>query len=107
MPQGYNLNKLGRGLLGDATYKVLGFLVSDKKIFNFHLEYLFLASLTYYAMDQNHLNNFGRGSPKDHLCEIISKLDLGFRRCHLSQLLTDGRTYGGRRPNTIAHLVTT
>ena len=43
-----------------------------------------------YANDQNHLNNFGRGPPKDHLCEITSKLDLGFRRsCHLSQLLTD------------------
>ena len=24
------------------------------------------------------LNNFGRGPPKDHLCEIISKLDQGF-----------------------------
>ena len=44
-------------------------------------------------MDQNLLNNFGRGPPKDHLCEIISKLDEGFRRsCHLSQLLTDGQT---------------
>ena len=43
-------------------------------------------------MDQNHLNSFGRGPPKDHLCEIISKLDSGFRRgCHLSQFLTDGR----------------
>ena len=38
-------------------------------------------------MDQNLLNNFGRGPPKDHLCEIILKLDQGFRRsCHLSQL---------------------
>ena len=45
-------------------------------------------------MDQNHLNNFDRRPPKDYLCEIISKLDQGFRRsCHLSQLLTDhGRT---------------
>ena len=39
------------------------------------------------------MNNFGRGLPKDHLFEIISKLGQGFRRsCHLSQLLTDGRT---------------
>ena len=36
------------------------------------------------------MNNFGRGLPKDQLCEIILKLDQGFRRsCHLSQLLTD------------------
>ena len=43
-------------------------------------------------MDQNHLNNFGRGPPKDHLREIISKLEKGFRRsCKLSQMLTDGR----------------
>ena len=41
-------------------------------------------------MDQNHLNNVGRGPPKNYLCEIISKLDQGLRRgCHLSQLLTD------------------
>ena len=35
-PQGYNLNKLGGGLLGYATYKnikTLGIDVSNKKIF--------------------------------------------------------------------------
>ena len=31
-PQGYNLNKLDRGLLGDATYQ--GLMVSEKKIFS-------------------------------------------------------------------------
>ena len=42
-------------------------------------------------MDQNHLNNFGRVPPKDHLCEIILKLSQGLRRsCCLSQKLTDG-----------------
>ena len=54
-------------------------------------------------MDQNHLNNFGRGPPKDHLWEIISKLDKGFRRsCHLSQLLTDDNVddADGRRTQT-------
>ena len=30
-PQGYNLNKLGRGIL--SVIKALGLLVSDKKIF--------------------------------------------------------------------------
>ena len=37
-PQGYNLNKLGRSPLGDATYpniKALGPVLSDKKISHF------------------------------------------------------------------------
>ena len=39
------------------------------------------------------MNNFGRGPPKDHLCEINSKLGKGFRRsCRLSQLLKDRRS---------------
>ena len=43
-------------------------------------------------MKWNDLNNFGRVPPKGHLCEIISKLDEGFRkRYHFSQLLTDNR----------------
>ena len=36
-PEGYNLNKLGRGPLGEAEYQnfnSLGLLVSDKKIFS-------------------------------------------------------------------------
>ena len=33
-PQGYNLNKIGKGSQGDATYKALGLVVSDKKIFS-------------------------------------------------------------------------
>ena len=36
-PKGYNLNKLGRSLLGDAIYQKinsLGLLISDKKIFS-------------------------------------------------------------------------
>ena len=35
---GHNLNKLGRGLLGDATYQIprlyIGLAVSDKKFFS-------------------------------------------------------------------------
>ena len=37
LAHGYNLNKLGRAPLGDATYqniKALGLVVSDKKIFS-------------------------------------------------------------------------
>ena len=33
-PQGHNLNKLGRGLLGYAIYYVMLLVVSDKKIFS-------------------------------------------------------------------------
>ena len=39
-------------------------------------------------MEQNHLSNFGRGSPKEHFCEIILKSDLRpRRRCHLKVFL--------------------
>ena len=35
-------------------------------------------------MEQNHFSNFGRGSPKEHFCEIILKLDhWPRRRCRL------------------------
>ena len=43
-----------------------------------------------FAMGLNHWNNIGRGLPKNHLCEIILKLDLGLRRRCFSELLTDG-----------------
>ena len=32
-PKGHNLNKLGRGPLGDATIQISRFYVLDKKIF--------------------------------------------------------------------------
>ena len=54
-------------------------------------------------MDQNHLNNFGRVSPKDHLCEIISKLDKGEELSF--KPIVNRRTDDGRRPITIGHLV--
>ena len=61
-------------------------------------------------MEQNRFSNFGRGSPKEHFCEII--LQSGHwprRRCHLKELLTDrqtddGRTEDGQISITIAHL---
>ena len=49
------------------------------------------------------MNNFGRGLPKDHLCENIQKLDQRFRRgCRLSQKLTDGQP----TKNSSCHFVT-
>ena len=54
-------------------------------------------------MDQNHLNNFGRPSCKDHTWQVLSNLGHWFqRRCHLKKLLTDGRTHArtdGRTPD--------
>ena len=34
-------------------------------------------------MKQNHFSNFGRGSPKEHFCEIILKSGHWPRRCCL------------------------
>ena len=53
------------------------------------------------------LGNFGRGSPTEHSCKIISKSIHWFRRRRLlSKLLTDARrkTHDGRRLVTKAHL---
>ena len=64
-------------------------------------------------MDRNHLNNFERGSTKDHSCEIWSKSNQLFRRrCRLNIVngWTDGQTDDddddddGRWVITITHL---
>ena len=34
----------------------------------------------YFSMDQNFMNNFLKGSPNEHSCEIIPKLDQQFKR---------------------------
>ena len=42
------------------------------------------------AMDRNRLNNFERGSPKGHPCEVSSNLSQWFRRrCRLKEKFTD------------------
>ena len=54
-------------------------------------------------MDQNHLNNFERGSTKDHSCEIWSKSNQWFRRRCCLKIVngwTDGRT--DRRWRTVS-----
>ena len=51
-------------------------------------------------MDQNCLNNFGRGPPKD-------RFGKGFRRsCRLSQKLTDGRRVKTGHKSSPCHFVT-
>ena len=59
-------------------------------------------------MNQNQLNNFGRGQSKDHLCEIISKFGKGFRKsCCLSQLLqTEGPGTKINHKTSPCHFVT-
>ena len=87
--------------------KALGLVVSDKKIFeNCILKTYFLTLSPTYATNQNHLNNFGRGPPSEHSCEVWSKSNEWFqrRRC-LSKKVYARRmtTHDGQRPVTIAH----
>ena len=74
--------------------KALGLVVSDKKIFeNCILKTYFLTLWPTYATNRNSLNNFDRGPPRDHSCEVWSKSNKRFqRRCCLKKLLTHGRT---------------
>jgi len=76
--------------------KALGLVVSDKKIFeNCILKTYFLSLWPTYATNWNGLNNFDRGPPRDHSCEVWSKSNKQFqRRCCLKKLLTDARTDG-------------
>ena len=75
--------------------------------FSYRKSIFSLCDLDIYATDQNHLNNFDRGLPKDYVCKFILKLNQGIRwSCHLSQLLTDDRRMeDGRSRITKAHLV--
>jgi len=74
--------------------KALGLVVSDKKIFeSCILKTYFLTLWPTYATNWNSLNNFDRGPPRDHSCEVWSKSNKRFQRsCCLKKLLTDGRT---------------
>jgi len=89
--------------------KALGLVDLDKKIFeNCILKTYFLIPwpTCTYATNWNGLNTFGRGTPRDHSCEVWSKSNERFqRRSCLKKLLTNTRTDGctddGRR--TMGH----
>ena len=94
--------------------KALGLVVSDKKIFeNCILKTYFLTLWPTYATKQNYLNNFGRGPPRDHSCEVWSKSNEWFqrRRCLCKKVYARRTTHDarrtttddGQRPVTIAH----
>jgi len=93
--------------------KALGLVVSDKKNFeSFIFKIYFLTQWPTYATNWNGLNNFDRGPPRDHSCEVWSKSNKRFqRRCRLKKLLTHARTHGrttdaGHWRITKAHLST-
>jgi len=74
--------------------KALGLVVSDKKCFeNCILKTYFLTQWPTYPPNWNCLNNFDRGPPRDHSCEVWSKSNKWFqRRCSLKKLLTHAWT---------------
>jgi len=76
--------------------KALGLVVSDKKIFESFISKIYLLTpWPTYATNRNSLNNFDRGPPRDHSCEVWSKSNKRFqRRCCLKKLLTDAWTHG-------------
>jgi len=49
-------------------------VVLDKKIFQLHFENLLFDPGPTYATNWNDLNNFGRGTPRDHSCEVWSRM---------------------------------
>jgi len=68
---------------------------SQEDFWKFHLKTYLLTPWPTYATNWNRLNNFGRGPPSNHSCEVWSKSIKWFqRRCWLKKLLTHGRTHG-------------
>jgi len=84
----------------------LGLVVSEEKIFeNCILKTYFLTLWPTYSTNWNHLNNFGRGPPRDHSCEVWWKSNEWFqrRRCLSKKVYARRTTHNGQRPVTIAH----
>ena len=59
--------------------KALGLVVSDKIFENCNLKTYFLTQWPTYTTNQNHLNNFGRGLPRDHSCWVWSNYHKRFK----------------------------
>jgi len=79
-PQGHNLNNFGSRPLDDAiyqTWKLWALLFPTRRFLK--IAY-FLTPWPTYAINQNHLNNFGRGLPRNHSSEVWSKSNERFQR---------------------------
>ena len=65
-PQGHNLNKLGEGPVGDATYAILKLIAlwfQIRRFFkSFHLENLFLACVTWICNGPEPFEQFLKGA---------------------------------------------
>jgi len=94
--------------------KALGLVVSDEKVFeNCHLKTYCLTPWPTYNTNWNNLNNFGRGPPRDHFCDVWSKSNERFQRRWCWSKKVYGRrttddarrttTDDGQRPITIVY----
>ena len=83
-PQGHHMNNLGRGLLGDATYpisKLYAIYFQRRRFSKILLFFSFwLPWQPQLWLEFNLLNNVGRASPKEHPCQVSSRLSQWFRR---------------------------
>ena len=98
-----NLNNFGRESPKEHLCEIInksGQWFLTRRFLKFALIFSLFAPLwPLCAMDRNHLNNFERGSPKEHSCEVSSNLSQWFRmRCRLKETFTDD----GRRTTTDA-----
>ena len=89
-PQGHNLNNFGSRPLDDAiyqTWKLWALLFPTRRFLK--IAY-FLTPWPTYAINQNHLNNFGRGLPRNHSSEVWSKSNERFQRRRCLSKKIDG-----------------
>ena len=78
----------------------------QEDFWKFNFKTYLLTPLPTYAANWNGLNNIGRGTPRDHSCEVWSKSNEQFQRRRCLSKQVDGRrttTDDGQRPVTIAH----
>jgi len=94
-PQGHNLNNFSRGPLDDAInytkYESPGpCSFRQEDFWKMHFENLFLTPLPTCATNQNHLNNFCKGPPRDHSC-LREEVVFSFPFIIQCKIVTPGR----------------
>ena len=105
----YDLNNFCKGSPKEHFYQII--LEFDKQIrrrrfLKFgHFAPFLIPQLPKFSMKFKSLNNFQRGPPKEHSCDVLWKLFLWFRRRWCLKLkVNDGRTDDGQRVIRIDHL---